>query len=78
MPVEVGPPPRDKEPRRSYLAFIEQVIAANGGWVSLPLAEITGADKKRKRRNVLSSFAARGVTCTTTIQNARMYVRLTA
>ncbi|MFP5230800.1 MAG: hypothetical protein ACLGXA_24550 [Acidobacteriota bacterium] len=76
MQIEIGPPPRNKSPRRAYSELFRALEQHPGQWVSVPVAEVTGNTKNRKTTSVLSAAAHRGVKVQTQIEGERLYVRV--
>ena len=82
MPIErtappVVPPARPHRGRNhSYAPFLDELVLANGGWLSLPLAEITGSKPHAKQVAIHGAAAARKIHVQTSVQSDRLYVRL--
>jgi len=82
MPIErtappVVPPARPHRGRKlSYVSFLDQLVEANGEWLSLPLAEITGIKPHAKQVAIHGAAAVRKIDVQTTVQSDRLYVRL--
>jgi hypothetical protein len=78
MPIELSAPPVDRPVRavpRSYTNFLTAVRDANGAWVSIPLADISGAKPATKQVVILRGAAVRGFKVQTTVQEGRLYAR---
>jgi hypothetical protein len=76
MPIEFGPPPQHRAPRRSYHDIFSTLAEHPGVWVSLPLDEVNGDTQNRKTSLILSAAATRGVKVQTSVQGGRVYVRV--
>ena len=76
MPIKVAPPPTDRC-YHNYEKFVTAIREAAGAWVSLPLDEITGLSNARKQTAIRQALAVRGLHAQTTVQQGRIYVRLT-
>jgi hypothetical protein len=82
MPIEhIAPPDTsrlrnpDRVGNRSYSNFIEEARKAGGGWVSLPLDEVTGNTPQVKQAILRSSCKSRGLKIQTCVQAGRIFVR---
>jgi hypothetical protein len=76
MPAEIGPPPRDSHPRHKYRRFFDLLTANPDKWVSLALDEVGGSTNQKKQSNITGSAKQFGFRVQTTIQDARLYVRI--
>jgi hypothetical protein len=76
MPIEFDPPAIARHPNRSWTTFMTELLAAAGGWVSLPVSEVTGETKKAKQGLAHQAARIRGLRVQTTIQDGRLYSRL--
>jgi hypothetical protein len=77
MPVELGPPPRDKSRRHAYDSLFATLTAtAPGEWASLPLDEVGGKLIGDKQSSIHVAGANRGCRVQTTVQGERIYARI--
>jgi hypothetical protein len=81
MPIETTAPPFTRANNGSrlkgkYADFFDRIRELKGGWVSLPLDEITGATPTLKQIRIHAAAASRGIRLNTTIQEGRLYARL--
>lgn len=82
MLIEEGAPPQERiKPvppgmKGKYADLLDVVKAANGKWINVDAAEITGTTNQSKRATVAQRAKARGMKIQATTQDGRFYIRL--